>query len=390
MNKFTAKSKLVLGLMALLSLIAFLSVENSKVDHKKEYYNEKLKASILVQKAEEMLLDYRLSKGIFIDNINDPNKTTLIGQDITPITTDRGYIEAKLTSLNPNFAAVVVEMLKEAEVAENDLVAVSFTGSLPGLNLAVLAAIQTLNLKPIIITSVGASNWGANNPDFTWLDIEKLLFDKGLFKFRSIAASIGGGLDKGRGLSPEGRTLIEDAIIRNDVYFINEDFLENSIEKRLKIYNHYPENVFEDTINSSSYKSKNNIKAFINVGGGIASLGSTENDEFIPTGLFFTLPLKNFPAKGVLIKMSEQNVPVIHLLNVIQIANSFGLPIAPEPLPKPGTGDIFVKKEYSLPLTIFVTLILSAAILTIFVFEKKRHKLGSEVVAKISQNEEEL
>ena len=97
----------------------------------------------------------------------------MIGQDITQITTDRGYIDSKLTSMNPNFAAVIVEMLKEADVKNNDVVAISFTGSLPGLNIAVMAAIQTLKLKPIIITSVGASNSGANDPYFTWLDMGK-------------------------------------------------------------------------------------------------------------------------------------------------------------------------------------------------------------------------
>ena len=99
----------------------------------------------------------------------DPNETALIGQDITPITTDRGYIEAKLTSINPNFAAVIVDMLKESDIQENDIVDVAFTGSFHGLNIAVLSALQILHLKPLVITSLGASNWGANDPYFTWL-----------------------------------------------------------------------------------------------------------------------------------------------------------------------------------------------------------------------------
>src|SRR5210317_1920655 len=102
-------------------------------------------------------------------------------------------------------------MLKEVRLKENDVVAVAFTGSFPGLNIAVLAALQTLNLYPLIITSIGASNWGANDPYFTWLDMERELYNAQIFKYRSIAASIGGGLDRGRGLSPEGRKLIKDA-----------------------------------------------------------------------------------------------------------------------------------------------------------------------------------
>ncbi len=95
-------------------------------------------------------------------------------------------------------------------------------------------------MKPIIITSVGASNWGANDPYYTWLDMEKVLFKEGIFENKSVAASIGGGLDRGRGLSPEGRQLIVDAIERNGIEFINEEHLESSIQKRIEIYNEAP------------------------------------------------------------------------------------------------------------------------------------------------------
>lgn len=372
MYEFSAKSKRVLSVLTILSLTAFLAVENNKVDIKRKWYEQKLEASNSTKKAADFLKDFRVQKGIFVDAINDPNETALIGQDITQITTDRGYIDAKLTSLNPNFAAVIVEMLKEANVKDNDVVAISFTGSLPGLNIAVMAAVQTLNLKPVIITSVGSSNWGANDPYFTWLDMEKTLFDAGIFKYKSVAASIGGGLDKGRGLSPEGRKLIENAIKRSEATFINEEFLENSISKRLDIYN--------------NHKKNNSTKVFINVGGGIASLGSTENAQFIPTGLIESLPLKNFPSNGVLIEMAKQNIPVIHLLNVTQLATKYGLPISPKPIPNPGSGEVFVRRQYNIILTILVTLVLVISIIAVFILEQKRHQLGTEQVAIFKQD----
>ena len=372
MYQFSAKSKRVLSVLTLLSLISFLAVENNKVDIKRKWYDQKLEASKLAKKAADYLKDFRLQEGVFIDAVNDPNETALIGQDITQITTDRGYIDSKLTSVNPNFAAVIVEMLKEADVKTDDVVAISFTGSLPGLNIAVLAAVQTLKLKPVVITSVGASNWGANDPYFTWLDMEKILVDAGIFKFRSIAASIGGGLDKGRGLSPEGRKLIENAIQRSEVTLINEEFLENSIKQRIDIYNNHKEN--------------NPIKVFINVGGGIASLGSTENAQFIPTGLIESLPIKNFPTNGVLIEMAKQNITVIHLLNVAQLAAKYGLPISPRPIPNPGNGEVFVKKQYNLFLTILITIFLAGSIIAVFILEQRRHRLGTEQVAIFKQD----
>lgn len=367
MYNLSAGSKTVLSVLSLLALMAFLAVEYGKEDVKLKYFDQKIEAAKLAKEAADYLKEFRMRRGVFIDVVNDPNETALIGQDITPITTDRGYIEAKLTATNPNFAAIVVDMLKEAGVEKNDVVAVAFTGSFPGLNIAVHSAIQTLNLKPIIITSVGASNWGANDPDFTWLDIERVLFNAGIFKNKSVAASIGGGLDRGRGLSPEGRQLIIEAIERNKVEFINEEHLESSIQRRLEVYD--------------KHRKKERIKAFINVGGGISSIGSIENVNYIPSGLSKTLPMRNYPIKGLLIQMAERNIPIIHLLNVNQLAQDYGLPINPTPLPRPGEGEIFIQRRYSVPLTAGVTLFLSIAITFIFLMERKRHRLGTEQIS---------
>lgn len=367
-----AGSKTVLSVISLLALMAFLAVEYGKEDVKLKWFDQKLEASKLAGEATEFLKEFRMHKGVFVDVVNDPNETALIGQDLTPITTDRGYIEAKLTATNPNFAAVIVDMLKEADLKKDDVVAIAFTGSLPGLNIAVHSAVQTLKLKPIIITSVGASNWGANDPDYTWLDMERVLFKAGIFKNRSVAASIGGGLDRGRGLSPDGRQLISDAINRNKIKFINEDHLESSIERRMDIYN-------KERMNEK-------IKAFINVGGGIASIGSVENGKFIPTGLSKSLPMKNYPVRGVMIYMAENNIPIIHLLNINQLAQKYGLPINPTPLPRAGEGEIFIQKRYSVFLTSGVTSFLVLVIAFVFFMERRRHQLGTEQVV-VQHNE---
>lgn len=372
MYNLNAGSKTVLSVMALLALMAFLAVEYGKEDVKLKWYDQKIEAARLTKNAMDYLKDHRMHKAVFVDVVNDPNETALIGQDITPITTDRGYIEAKLTATNPNFAAVIVDMMKEAGLEKNDVVAVAFTGSFPGLNIAVHSAIQTLKLEPVIITSVGASNWGANDPYFTWLDMESSLFKAGIYKNKSVAASIGGGLDKGRGLSPDGRQLITDAIRRNKVEFINEEHLESSIQKRIEIYD--------------AHSKKEKIKAFINVGGGISSIGSVENVQFIPGGLSQSLPMKNYPVKGAIIRMSEKNIPVIHLLNINQLAQEYGLPVNPVPLPLPGEGEIFIQKRYSVLLTSAVTIFLIISISFVFMMERKRHRLGTEPV-KVQRKE---
>lgn len=366
MNKFRAKSNIVLGLLFLLALLALIAVENGKIDKKQPYYTEKFEAAKLSQLAANQLKQHRLDKGVFVDAVNDPNQTTLIGQEFTLITTDRGEIEAKLASTNPNFAAVMVQLFKDAGLRKGDYIAVALTGSFPGLNISVIAAAEALQLNPIIITPTGSSNYGANDPYFTWLDMETVLYNSNIFHSRSVAASIGGGADIGRGLSPEGRTLIIDAIKRNGVEFINEDYLEMSIARRLEIY--------------KEKAGGNAIRAYVNVGGGIASLGSPVNGKLIPAGLTEYLPMRNFPAQGVIIEMGRQKIPIIHLLNISRLLADYGLPENPVPLPDPGEGGVFTQKKYNLTTTAIATVILVIVIIMVYISEKKQHQLGTDIV----------
>ena len=368
MITFRAKSNKIIGALSVLALLAFLAVENSKVDVRQKWYREKLEAATLSAEAANSIKQYRLNKGIFVDEVNDPNQTALIGQEYTLITTDRGYIDSKLATTNPNFAAMIVQLLKEAGVEKGDQVAVAFTGSFPALNISVMAALETLQIKPVIITSVGASNFGANDPYFTWLDMESYLYDAGVFHNKSVAASIGGGFDLGRGLSPEGRNLIENAINRNNVDFIHEKHLDNSIARRLEIY--------DENSNGLPYK------AYINVGGGIASLGNTINGKLIPVGLTQNLPVKNYPVSGVIVQMGQRGMPIIHLLNINQLIQKYNLQSRIVPLPEPGEGGIFVQKKYNIIVTAVATLIMIVIIVLMYMSERKYHRLGTDVVHK--------
>lgn len=366
MLNYRAKSNIVLGFIALLALFALIAVENSRKEVKEEWYKEKLAAARLSQQAQAFLKELRLESGIVTENVNDPNQTALIGQEYTQITTDRGYIDAKLSSLNPNLAAVVVQYLKDAGLKKNDRVAIAFTGSFPALNISVLAAVEVLKIRPVIISSVGSSNYGANDPYFTWLDMETALFDAGIFSHKSAAASIGGGADAGRGLSPEGRNLILKAIERNKVNLIHEETLEKSIEKRMLIFR-------------KTEKGKQ-VKTYINVGGGVASLGHTVNAELIPTGLNMDIPDMNYPVRGVIVQMGQLKIPVIQLVNIKEILAEFGLPYSPVPLPGPGNGGVFVSEKYDLLVTSIATFVLVLVVVLIYIAEKKAHRLGSDIV----------
>jgi poly-gamma-glutamate system protein len=361
------RSNYILLFVALLCLAGFYIVENNKIMRKDKWYDEKLEASKLCMHAGQTIKDYFFGDVEYINNMNDPNETGLIGPEYSPITSERGSFSAKSTSTNPNFAALVVGFLKELGLKAGDHIAVGLTGSYPALNIAVYSAIQTLKLKPIIICSVASSSWGANDPDFTWLDMAKVLNDSGIFKFNVVAASIGASMDIGRGLSLEGVEMIKAAINRNNTKLIYCNSLKEDISKRMHIYD--------------SCRGNEPIKAYINVGSGIASLGSSTNGDFIPQGLNKKISVKLFKDKrGVIYEMTKRGIPVIQMSDIRSLAASYDLPEKPIPMPLPGSGELFESKKYNMAVVTPITLFLLALIIFIIYQDKKNVRLGKEIL----------
>lgn len=327
------QKKMTIAILAVVAIGCQVVLEATRVEKRMPHHEVKLQASRLAGEGFEVLRRQRISEGAVLDLSNDPAGTGLIGPEYSLITNSRGVLSAKLTTLNPNFAAVMVDYFAQCRLHQGDAVAVAVSGSFPALNCCVYAALTAMELQPIIITSVGASNWGANDPNFTWLDMERLLVQEGVFSCYSVAASPGGADDMGRGLSPEGRRLIWEAVDRNGVARLESNSIEESVQKRMEIY--------------EREARPGRIKAYINLGGGIASLGSSQNRALIPTGLSTDLGLRNFPRKGVIIRMAQKGIPVIHLNQVEAIATKFGLPVAPDYLPGVGEGEVFTRSAYN-------------------------------------------
>lgn len=360
----SAKSKLSLIILFVVAILLFLWVENSRVYVEQHFFREKIEASKLMEKAINTIKEYRISQGIFIDEVNDPAKTTLIGDRESLIITDRGSLNSKLTSLNPNFAAVIVDYFKQAKLEEGDEVIVSCTGSFPAINIAVYSAATVLGLDLTVVTSVGASMFGATDPQFTWLDMETLLNEKGVFQYKSSAASLGGGRDLGRGLNLLGRELIIQAIDRNNVELIMENSLEQNIEKKMEIFQ----------------KQSKNPALYVNIGGGLSSLGNSINGQLVKTGLNRYISLKNVPLKGTMLHYSDLGVPALHLLRITDIAHEYELPTAPDELLQPGIGKVFEEQRYNPTVNILALVILVLLILVVIFFDHKELKLKEEEI----------
>ena len=355
------KTSTLVGLSSLALGCFILSINFRTIDVSPSY-DDKIEAANLMQKAMSILKNHRMEESVFIDIENDPNETGLVGSPFSLITTDEGDLDSKLTTLDPNFSAVMVELMYQLGLKDGDTIAVLMTGSMPGANIAVLTACKALGVIPITITSVGASQWGANLVDFTWLDMESILFENGLILSRSIAASIGGRNDMGRLLSPSGRNLIMENINKHDLPLIRKERLADNIEHRMDLY--------------SSIQSINKYDAIVNVGGGVASLGTSFNLRLLPPGVVRRNILQDIVRpggiEGVFSKFLKFDVPGLHILNIRPLTQEFKMPFAPIPVPEIGVGSLYAIEKYNVWVAGICLIVVSSSVLAVGIHSKRK------------------
>jgi poly-gamma-glutamate system protein len=340
--------------------------------------DQKMEAARLMSQMTNAIHQEVLKRHYEIDKTNDPNETGLIGVDRkqSAITTSKGDISQRLTSLNPNMAAVVVDMLRDADVKPGDAVAVGLTGSNPGANLAVYAAIRAMKLEPVIITSVGAADYGANRDSLNWLDMEKVLLDAKLVNFSSRYASLGGNKDRGGGLDSLGRETIRQGMLRNNLdpkalWADKRNNLKSIVQRRLDLYHQaLPKNL---------KNKRHDFAAFINVGAGYANVGDLQNASLIADGVNRKMAERQFQNPGVAMEFSR-DMPVIHIYDILKIAAKYELPIDPEPMPQPGDGKVCEKKTLNLTVSIISLIVILILLVLVVVFDRQDRHYRSHIV----------
>ena len=288
---------------------------------------EMAEASRLMAAATGTIRACRVEIGIPVDLETDPNGTGLIGLETSAITTSAGRLEAKRTTTNPNFAALVFSLLYDAGARRGDAVAVGASSSFPALIVATLSAAKVIGLEPVVISSLGASEWGANIPDFSWLDMEECLRAAGLLDVAPAARALGGEEDVGKGMDPAVRALLESRIRESGIPFLEEPDLARNVELRMKLYRERAGN--------------RPVKAFVNIGGSSANIGTNSEVLKLLPGLAADVFVPPPGERGVLQAMAAEKIPVIHLLNIKGLCERYGLPWDPRPLPRPGDGRIY-------------------------------------------------
>ncbi|MDG2382674.1 MAG: poly-gamma-glutamate system protein [Pirellulaceae bacterium] len=296
----------------------------------------------------------RLRRNIPIHASFDVSRSGLVGSPMTMITSRPANLQSKQTSVNLNFAAVVVDMLSRAGVAAGDTVAVGWSGSFPAFNLAVCAAIEAMELRPVIIASGTSSQYGANDPDFMWVDMETTLFRQANLEFASAAVSIGGGADRGLGMSAESIAMVKTAILRNQLPVLESANRKQAIDRRMELYQHLADG--------------HRIAAYINVGGGVASSGGEKGKHLFKAGLNRQVARQALKVDSVMSRFATNDCPIIHLVEARELAARFALPIGPTSISTVGAGRAFSSTTYNRWL--------AAGVLCVIVFTLRSYLLS--------------
>lgn len=355
-------SRAAMALVAVLSVLGLVAVEELPVEKRSPLYEEKVRAARLAAEGMEAIKEERLARGYAIDPETDPFETGLVGTLSSPITSMSGNLYSKQLSTDPNFAAVVVELLDQAGVERGDVVAVGTSSSFPALNVATYAALAAMGVEPIVITSASSSEWGANLIGYGWPDMEGVLVDRGIFPFRAVAGSIGGVEDRGVGMSRAGVTMLRGMLDRHGIRLIEHEDVSASIQERIQIYEQHAQG--------------RRIAAYVNVGGGYASIGGSEARPWFRPGVNWPSGWRQRAVDSVMAHYLDQGVPVIHLTSLHTLAQTWGIPpVEPGVQRTVGEGRVFVSVAYNHWLALGVLVVLVLAL-----YATTRSELGARLL----------
>ena len=246
--------------------------------------------------------DSALAVSLYTEILTD---TTVVGYRFTSLTTTLGSYAIKRSSENPVAAALMLRLLKDAGVSSDSVVVINASGSFPGFLLATLSACAALGIQPYVIASVGSSSYGANIPGNTIADM--LLQDNvRSLGFTLLAVTPGGSGDQGFVLDEDELKRVSLALENFRVPFIRPENLAAAIELRTFMFR------------------EAGAELLINIGGGHAAIGNDENLALMSGILQPTLD-KTFHETGLVQHFLEAGKPVIQILNINRLYESYGL-----------------------------------------------------------------
>ena len=324
-----------LALAAAVSIALCLVLEQALQRPIHPQFAEMLMAARSMQVASRVLWMEKDARGLTPSAQADPNRTGMIGQEYTPITTTIGELPAKRTATNPDFAAALVRQIASLALARGTPVVIVVSGSFVGGDVAAITATETLGLRPIVIASLSASMWGANEPELNLIDMLAALRERNVIHTRAVAAVLGGGGAIGGSMDADGVAALRRSAARDGVPIVEARPVAAVIDALLT------------RINATAGDARPG--AVINVGGALIGLGSCrESHEWSPGLTRKSLPCSD-GTPGLAMRLAADGLPVLHIINMRRLALEWGLPFDPTPLPIPGNNTAIYGSAKSAP-----------------------------------------
>lgn len=323
------KERKILYLLTVAVLLLGLSISmvlSGEHTVKSEYYEAQVQAAQQMERCMRAVRAYKQELGIPVGE-EDIHRTGLIGQSYTEITTTLGALEAKRTTAWPDMAALCVRLLHEAGVRAGDTVGAGFSGSFPGMNLAMITACESMGVTLKCIPSVGASTYGANDPELTFPEMMCLLEQDGWIKTEIAVATMGGGDDVGREMPGETVAAIQSRLQEFGVSIVKLPEFSDNLSWREEYYGP--------------------IDCFVAVGGNVTSLGRTEDSVSLGQGVLKAdRTMRLAEGSGLVQRYCAAGIPVINLLNIKFLAAEYGLPYDPVEWPEIGRSAVYSVRTY--------------------------------------------
>lgn len=272
-------------------------------------------ADATMKRAARLILDAKRQAGVGTGGEGAADASGLIGEEMTPLVTTLGSLESKQVSTLPAWPRVLVAQLRGAGVGRGAIVAASCSGSFPALNLALACACRALGARLVAVSSVTSSTWGANQPGFTWPEMEARLVASGVLTPGSVAISTGGEDDRAADLEPEARVLA--------------DQIADRAAAALRVIRLRPSN-YEEAVSLriaalDRAAGGRAIAVYVNIGGSQPSMGRSltilkQRSGWLDRGAFGT-----GLDEGIMAQMAQRGIRVLHLLNIRELAVRWGL-----------------------------------------------------------------
>lgn len=340
------------------------AASRAQIEGPTEYYQTQVQAARQLEACFQAVKGYKQELGLPL-NEQDLHQTGMIGESYTEITTTLGAPEAKRTTAWPDMAALCVRLLYEAGVRPGDTVGAGFSGSFPGMNLAVVVACESMEVELVCITSVGASTYGANNPELTFPEMMWRLEQDGLIKTQSAAVTMGGTNDVGEDMEKQTAAEIRARLAGLKLSPADYPEFSENLTWRQELYRTY------------------GIDCFVAVGGNVTSLGRGESGISLGQGVLQpNRPPRLDENSGLIQYYLANDLPVINLLNIKQLVAEYGLPYDPVDWPEIGQSavywDIYTPKGWLLVGLVGVSILLAVCgwIVSRPVIGKRRSRKG--------------